>query len=397
MSSKIEYTKQASPANWTKIGMILVIAGLVMVGAGFAMDSTRTAFNSIVGLLFLSSVAVGALFMVALEYVAGAVWSTPYRRIAEILASIVLILPLFAIPGLIKMHDIFHWTHVETFANDIILKNKSPYLNTGFFIARMVFGFVVWMVFYYILTKNSQKQDTNGDQNLTKKNIKISAIFMPLFAITLTIMAIDWMMSLEPHWFSTIFGVYYFAGTFLCALAFITIIAITMNEKGLLVKGLGEDHYYSLGALLFAFINFWAYIAFSQYLLIWYANLPEETYWFIERYQGSWAYISYGMVFIHFVVPYIVLLPQPAKKDPKRLKFIAIWIIFAHIYDLYWLIMPTYTKSHNINGMVFSFYEIAFPVLAIGVILVWFGFMSKNKNLVPIGDPKLQRAVDFHL
>jgi hypothetical protein len=396
MSSKIEYTKQPIPANWTKIGMILTVLGLALVGASFAMDSTRATFNSILGMMFIISIGLGALFTIGIEYLAGAVWSTPYRRVAEILASVVLIVPIFAIPGLIKMHDVFHWSHAEAL-QDAILKNKSAYLNTTFFIVRMVAVFIIWIVFYFIFTKNSEKQDITKDQKLTKRNIKFSALFMPLFAISLTIMAVDWMMSLEPHWFSTIYGVYYFAGTFLTGLSFITIIAISLNERGLLVKGLGEDHYYSLGAMMFAFVNFWAYIAFSQYLLIWYANLPEETYWFINRYEGSWAYVSYGLVFVHFVIPYIILLPQPAKKDPKRLKLAAFILIFAHIYDLYWLIMPTYTKQHGIEGMVFSFYEIAFPVLIIGVVMVWFGIMSKNKNLVPIGDPKLQQAIDFHL
>ena len=149
---------------------------------------------------------------------------------------------------------------------------------------------------------------------------------MPVFALTTTFFAIDWIMSLEPHWFSTIFGVYYFSGTFLCALAVATFIIVSLNERGYLVAGLGKDHYYSLGTLLFVFTNFWAYIAFSQFMLIWYANVPEETYWFIARWKNGWEYVSLALIFMKFLVPYFVLLSQPSKMDGRKLKFIGIWL-----------------------------------------------------------------------
>jgi hypothetical protein len=214
---------------------------------------------------------------------------------------------------------------------------------------------------------------------------------MPIFAVGLTIIAIDWAMSLEPHWYSTIYGVYYFAGTVLAGVSTATYITVKLHEHGFFPR-LRRDHFYSLGTLMFVFINFWAYIAFSQFLLIWYANLPEETTWFIARWKNGWEYISVLLIVVHFAVPYFMLLSQDSKMDLKRLKFISIWILFAHLLDLYWLVMPSYSVSP-----VFSWMEICFPLLSIGLAIVIFVWKMKRQNLIPIGDPKLQRGLEFRL
>jgi hypothetical protein len=367
--------------------------GLLLSILAYLSDPVRSAFNNVILLEFLSSVGIGSLFLIALEYVVGAVWSTPFRRVFEILSSVLLILPIIALPVYFHAHDLFHWTHEDVVAVDEILQQKSPYLNMTFFTIRIIGYFAIWILFHLLITKNSRVQDVTKDVKLTKINTRLSAIFLPLFAITLTFSSIDWLMSLEPHWFSTIFGVYYFAGTFLATLAVGTFLVIWLNEKGLLVKGIGPDHYYSLGALLFGFINFWAYIAFSQFLLIWYANLPEETYWFLQRWEGSWMYFSIFLVIIHFVVPYFALLSQPSKMNPKTLKTMSIVIIFAHIFDLYWIVMPTFSA----DGFVFGWIEIGFILLGLGTIMVVFNQVAKKQNLVAIGDPRLKRGVDFRL
>ena len=392
-SNTVEYVKKDLPSNVNKIGMVLLAVGLVLVVFSYFVDHTRSAFNNLVLLMFLTSIGLGSLFLVALEYVGGAVWSTPFRRISEFLAAILIIIPIIAIPVYLNLHDIFHWTHTEAVANDAVLKGKSSYLNETFFTVRVIFFFAIWLLFYFVIIKNSKKQDETKDQKLTSRNIKFSAVFMPVFALTITFAAIDWIMSLNPHWFSTIFGVYYFTGTLLAALAAATYIIIKLDEKGLLVKGLKQDHYYSLGALMFAFTNFWAYIAFSQFMLIWYANLPEETIFFMDRFQGSWMYISVGLIFIRFVIPYAGLLSQPSKMSGKNLKFFALWILFAHFYDLYWLIMPNFSK----DGFVFGWIEIGYILVALGIVILVFKTKAKKENMVAIGDPKLQRGLDFRL
>ncbi len=390
---KIEYQKKELPAVINKIAFALLAVGLVIVILAFFIDPVRSAFNNLILLMFLTSIGVGSLFLVCIEYLGGAVWSTPFRRVTEILASVLLILPIIAIPVYLNMHGLYHWTHEDAVASDKILAGKEPYLNMGFFTIRNLAFYAIWIFFYFIIIRNSRKQDTSHDQKLTTKNIRLSAIFMPIFAITITFSAIDWMMSLEPHWFSTIYGVYYFSGTVLAALAATTFIVVMLNEKGLFIKGITRDHYYSLGALLFAFTNFWAYIAFSQYLLIWYANLPEETFWFLQRWEGSWIFFSIGLIIVRFVVPYVGLLSQPSKMNPKRLLFMSLWILLAHIYDLYWLTMPTFSES----GVTLGWMELGFPLIAFGLLMLIFGIKSKKENIVPIGDPKLKRGLNFRL
>ncbi len=386
------YEKKELPGKVQKIGFLLTGLGLILVLVSYLLDPKREAFNNVIGLMFFASIALGALVLVALEYLSGAVWSTPYRRVSEFIASSLPIVMLFAIPLFFAMHSIFHWTHTDVVSADKILSAKSPYLNIPFFIGRTVGVLALFYIFYLLFTRNSKKQDESKDQKLTKTNVNLSAVFMFFAGIGLTVLVVDWIMSLEPHWFSTIFGIYFISATLLAGLAATTYAAVSLNEGGYMGVKIGKDNYYSFGALLFAITNFWAYIAFSQFLLIWYANIPEETFWFIARWQGGWGFVSVLLMIVRFAVPYAMLLSQPSKSDPKNLKRVSIVILVAHFVDLYWLVMPTFSKT-----ITFSFYEIGFPVLVIGLIVLVFYAKSKRNNIIPVGDPKLQRGLDFHL
>jgi hypothetical protein len=388
----MEYQKKELPIKVRNIGFLLTGIGLLLVIVSYIADPKREAFNNIIGLMFLGSISIGALILIALEYISGAVWSTPLRRVSEFIASSLPLMIVLAIPLFFSMHSVFHWTHTDIVAADKILSAKTPYLNIPFFIGRTLGIILLLLLFYFLFTRNSRKQDETKEQKLTKTNVKLSAVFMPVVAIGLTFLAIDWMMSLEPHWFSTIFGIYYISATLLAGLAATTYGVVSLNEAGFMHPRINSDHYYSLGALMFGITNFWAYIAFSQFLLIWYANMPEETFWFVSRWEGGWKYVSLALILIRFIIPYAGLLSQPSKTDPKRLKRISLFILFAHFFDLYWLVMPTFSKT-----VVFSFYELGFPVLVIGLIIIMFTMQAKKYNLVPIGDPKLERGLDFHL
>ncbi|MBM4174989.1 MAG: quinol:cytochrome C oxidoreductase [Ignavibacteria bacterium] len=388
----VNYEHKKLHGSVTRIGFFLLITGLLIVIAGALVDQTRNAYSNLITFMFLSSIGIGSLFLVILEYIAGAVWSTPMRRVSEFFAFSIPFLVLFGLPLFFNLHDLFHWTHTDAVAADKVLKGKSPYLNETFFIIRFVFFFAIWTAFYFFIKRNSEKQDKTKDQSLTRWNIRISGFFIPVFAITLSFFAIDWLMSLEPHWFSTIFGVYYFSGTMLAALASGTFVIVLLHEKGYFSNLLRPDHFYSMGALMFAFINFWAYIAFSQFLLIWYANIPEETFWMISRWQNGWEYVSFAMIVVHFLVPYVGLLSQSSKMDTKRLKVMSLWILFAHYLDIFWLVMPSHYKSFS-----FSWIEFGFPLHGIGLLILVFTWKFNRTNLIPIGDPKLKRGLDFHL
>lgn len=390
---QFKYEKKELKTKYYTWGIILLIVGFIGALIGYFVDHERAAYANVIALTWITSIGVGAMFLIAIEYIVGAVWSVPFRRVAEFLSSLVLVAPLVALPALFNLHSLFHWSHLESLASDPILQNKSPYLNETFFYVRFVLTFILWSLFYYLIIRNSRKQDVTKDQTLTRKNAVISAIFLPVFAITVTFFAIDWLMSLEPHWFSTIFGVYYFAGSVLASLAAFTFIAIKMHDNGYFSIKMNDDSFYSMGALLFAFTNFWAYIAFSQFMLIWYANLPEETFWYMSRGEGYWMIWSLGIIVVKFIVPYAILLPQPAKSDKKRLKMVSVWILFGHFYDLYWLAMPTL----NPKGVSISWIDFVFPAFAVGLLIVVFHIASRNKNYVPIGDPRLRRGIEFKL
>ena len=389
------YIKKALPQKFLNTGFALLGVGLVFGIIAFISDSQRASYSYLTSFMFLISLGVGSLFLVSLEYLAGAVWSTPFRRISEFFSGIIPYLIILAIPLFFTLHDIFHWTNSGVVETDAVLKGKEAYLNIPFFIVRVILIFAVWTLFYFLITKRSRKQDETGDQGLTRTNIKLSTAFIFIFAFSITMASVDWMMSLEPHWFSTIFGVYYFSGTVWCALAALTLTAVLLKEKGFLLPGLKNDHYYSLGTMLFAFTAFWGYIAFSQYMLIWYADLPEETTWFFHRWEGGWIYASILLIIVHFIVPFFALLSFPAKTNPKRLKFVSIWVLFAHFFDLYWVIMPGMIQAGRPYS--FSWMDLVFPVAVVGFVMIIFWKMTTKYNLVPIKDPKLQRGLDYSL
>lgn len=394
-NNEMTYQKKDLPSSLSRIGYVLLGLGLILGVIAFFVDHSRAVFNYLIAFTFMISIGVGALFLIALEYVAGADWSVPIRRVVEFFAAVTPLLALLVIPLLFNIGELFHWSHPEAVAEDKILQGKAPYLNVTFFIIRVFVLIGMWTLFYFFFIKNSKKQDSTKDQKLTTINIRLSAVFIPIFAVTLSIAAIDWLMSIEPHWFSTIFGVYFFAGTVLAALAAVTFATVLLKENGYLHPAMTNDHLFSLGALLFAFVNFWGYIAFSQYMLIWYADLPEETFWFLQRWEGSWAIISIGLIIVQFLVPYIALVTQPSKMNPKRLKFVSIWILFAHLYDIFWLVMPEMEELSG--GYTFNWIDFVFPIAVAGLLILVFNYRAKKENLVPVGDPKLQRGLDFHL
>jgi hypothetical protein len=395
MSNNFVYQKKELPSYVGRIGLSLLIIGVVLGIISYILNPERAAFSYLTSYIFLVSIAIGSLFLVALEYTAGATWSTPFRRIVEFLSAAVPLLLILAVPLLFNIHDFFLWANKEVVVNDKILQAKSAYLNVPFLLIRLAVVLVSWIVFYWVITKNSRRQDETGDQNLTTRNIKISTVFILWFAVSISIIAIDWIMSVEPHWFSTIFGVYYFAGTTWAALAALTLIVVLLKENGYLADKIKKDHYYSLGTMLFAFTCFWGYMAVSQYLLIWYGDLPAENVWFAHRWNGLWSILSIALIIGHFIVPFLALLSYPSKTDPKRLKFMSVWILAVHFLDVYWMIMPG--MKVETGGYYFSWSDLVFPVAVVGLLIIIFTSMAKKYNLIPVKDPKLQRGFDFRL
>ena len=371
------------------LGLLLMILSL-FVGEN---PMRRFFANWVVWFAAVLSVGLGALFMVALEHLVGARWSVPLRRVPERIAGLLWPLMIAAAIGLFAFagdNPLYIWAK-DSAAQDAILGPKLVWLNVPFFAGRVALCFALWALFHFWLVRGSYRQDETRDPAWSARARRLSAVFMLVFAPTLSLVAFDWLMSLDPYWFSTIFGVYLFAGTMTSGLAAITLGVLWMKSKQRL-PGVGPDHLYSLGALMFAFTCFWAYIAVSQFMLIWYANIPEEVTWYAERGSTGWIGVAVLLVIMQFAVPFLALLPRDVKSDPRRLRWVAIWLLCAHVLDMYYLVMPTLSE-----GVVFGLPEIGF-LLFFPVAASFFVARSMGQGAdMPTGDPNLAEGLEFHL
>jgi hypothetical protein len=366
-------------------------AGLAgVLATGFAAGWERFWANWIVWFLFVLTIGLGGLFLVALEHVVGAKWSVPLRRVPERLSSLALLMGPALLLALLALPVLYPWTRPAAH-DDPILAGKAVWLNVPFFVLRVAACLGLWWLSYRILVSGSVRQDREKSFRFSVRARRFGPVFMIVFGITITIVAFDWIASLEPAWYSDVFGVYIFAGTVLAGLAATTLAVLFLLARGKL-PGVQPDHIYSLGGFLFAFTVFWSYIGFSQYLLMWYANMPEEVFWYKERMQGLWGALVLMLAVLHFLLPFLVLIPRAAKTDPKRLAWIAGTILLAHWLDLYWMVFPVLGK-----GPVFSWPELSFAVFFLSASLLCFLRLMARGASMPLGDPFLHEALEFRL
>ncbi|MDH4155810.1 MAG: hypothetical protein OEW00_00845 [candidate division Zixibacteria bacterium] len=377
--------------NFGRIAAGAGIVGLVFSGVGYYVDAGQFFFSWLTAVVFWLSIGLGGLFFTMLHHLVGAKWSVVLRRLSENIMSVLPVMALLFIPVLLGLHELFHWSHADAVAADPLLQGKAGYLNITFFVLRLVAYFLIWFVLVYMLNRISAAQDSAYHPSQTRRLRVISAPGIILFAITLTFSAFDWMMSLDAHWYSTIFGVYVFSGSLLAMLSFLTLVVLLLRRNHVLENTITVEHRHDLGKLIFAFTIFWAYMAFSQYFLIWYGNIPEETIWFLHRWDTSWKVVTLLILFGHFVVPFFVLFPHAAKRNPLVLGAMALWILVMHWIDLYWIIMPT---LHH-HGVHLSWIDPATLVGIGGVFLWYFWRRVASRPLVPIKDPSLEASIRF--
>lgn len=374
-----------------KISLLIGLAGLAASFFGLTIDRAQFFHSYLTAFSFWVQVGLGGLFFTMLHHLTGAKWGIVLRRMTE---SIGLTLPMLAvlfIPLAFGMHDLYHWTHAEAVAEDHLLQGKAGYLNVPFFLIRTGVYFTIWTVIAVMLHRVSLRQDKNPTDLLIKKMRKISAPGMLLFALTITYSSFDWLMSLDPHWYSTIFGVYIFSGTFLAILSFMVLIGRYLNSKGLLVNDITVEHYHDVGKFMFAFIIFWAYMAFSQYFLIWYANIPEETVWFLNRWKGTWKTVSLVIIFGHFAIPFVIMIFRASKRSRIILPIMAVMLLVMRFVDIHWLVLP---NLHH-DDAAFSWMDFT-TMVGIGGIFVWFFWKRFTAHpLVPIGEPSLEYSRKF--
>ena len=373
----------------SKPALIVGIVGLLIAASGFFVDRQQFFFSYLTAFSFWVTITLGGLFFTLIHNVTHAMWSTALRRILEAIMMTIPVMALLTIPVLLGIHDLYHWSHADVVAGDALLQKKSAYLNIPFFVIRTVFYFAVWFLLARGLYKISIQQDESFDPEQAEKLRRRSAPGLLLFALTITFASFDWLMSLDPHWYSTIFGVYIFAGSFLAAIAVTVLIISSLHKRNILNDTITIEHYHDLGKFLFSFTVFWGYMAFSQYFLIWYANIPEETIWFRHRWEGSWKVITLVLVFGHFLIPFLALMTRAAKRSVNFMNFMAYWILAMHFIDLYWIILPTF---HH-HGIHVSWMDAA-ALAGIGGIFVSFFWRQYLKGaLVPVNDRKLAESI----
>lgn len=391
----------------SQIGMALAAVGALGLAGVYATGGAERFFaDYLLGFWYFGGISVTMLFFSALQYLARAGWSASIRRIAENYTGMVPFLLVAMLPIIANFymghHSIYEWAHEGAF-NDEILHKKMAYFEQGMFghdfiVIRLVMYCVLWFVMRRFIVGNSLKQDSMpGDLTPTRANWKRSAPFVLLYAVTITFAAFDLLMTLEPHWFSTIWGVYSFAGHFVASLTIIAMTMVVLRNNGYLSGYIRDEHYHDIGKLMFAFSVFWTYIAFSQYFIIWYANLPEETVYFSNRMTHGWQYVGYALVLTHFVVPFMLLLRQNVKRNSKMLVTAGIIILVSHFIDILWIIMPA--VGHHIlkaESMVFGWQEFTGWLFFAGLFLLMAARQFKANNSVAVNDPLISESFEYH-
>lgn len=382
------------PELWQRVRNTLAFAALVgwiALGAGFALNRDQFHFSYLVAFAFCISITLGALFYVQVQHLTGSAWSVTVRRLMETLMRTIPAGLVLFIPIAFGIHTVYEWSHASA-ASDPILQQKAAFLNSTGFIVRGFIVLALWSIWAVRLYSLSRRQDASGSLEFTKSSEKWSAPGVLILFLSASLASFDWIMSLDPHWWSTMFGVYFLAGGAVGFMALLIAVCLGLRSAGYLSDAINEEHYHDLGKWLFALTVFWAYVTFSQYMLIWYGNIPEEGIWYHRRMVGSWSGFMPLMIIGHFIIPFVTLMPRSSKRNLKMLGFFSGWMLVMHYLDLYWQVMPVLHKT----GVAFHWIDLAALVALTSTFGLVFWSGLRERPLVPIGDPRLQQCLGFH-
>jgi hypothetical protein len=380
--------------SWNRlplVGAVCALVGAAICAIAGAANPKQFLFSWLVSFVFFLSLALGALFFVLIQYASQGGWGIVLRRIGETTFATIPVLAALFVPLLLGLHDLYSWAAPGAAEHDALLRWKAPYLNGPFFLVRAAFYFGCWSFMALLYYRGSRRQDATGDPAVTARLRRFAGPSIIVLALTQTFASVDWIMSLTPHWYSTIFGVYFFAGSFVGFIALLSVVVVAMRGAGLLNTVISAEHLQDVGKFLFAFTAFWAYIAFSQFLLIWYANLPEETIWYKARLVGSWRTVSIFLMAGHFGVPFFYLMGRAVKRRGSTLALGGAWLLAMHYMDLYWQIMPTLHPE----GALPSVLDLAALLAVGGCFVAAAGWLMRRQALVPLHDPRLAESLAF--
>ncbi len=371
---------------------VLVALGGAGALVGLALAPERTWAGLLLSAIWLLGVGLGGVAFVALQYVSGAGWSVAFRRVPEAMSAALPAGAALLAVILLGHPSLYPWTGKLWQDPEGTLWFKRAWLSQPFFLIRAAVYLAVWLTFAQAIVRNSRRQDAGGGAEFTRRNARLSAAFLVVFGVTFCAASFDWILSLEPEWYSTIFGVYNFAGVMSSGLAVLIILAVWLQRQEVLPRVLTGQHLLDLGRLLFAFCTFWMYIWFSQYMLIWYANIPEETTYLIRRTGEGWGALFVLNMLLNWVVPFLVLLPRASKQNPRILVPVAWVVVLGRFLDLYLMVFPPITGGA--------------PGLGVWEVAIWLGALSLTAlvilravgraPVVPVGDPYLAESLHYH-
>jgi hypothetical protein len=357
--------------------------------AGAISNPTQFLQSYLMAYMWCLGATLGCLAVGMIHQLSGGAWGVVIRREVGAASRVLPVMTLLFLPIFLGMHRLYSWTDAALVSSDAVLLHKRPYLNVPFFVARAIVYFAVWNALSYFLNRWSLQQDQTGDPRIARKMQLLSAAGLVVYGLTITFASFDWLMSLEPRWFSTIYGVLIMGGQGLTALALVIAVLAWLARRPPLDRIVVPGHFHDLGNLMLAFVMLWAYFAFSQYLIIWAGNLPHEISWYLHRLQTGWRSIGIALMLFHFAVPFVLLLSRGVKRDPDKLFQVAIWILVARLVDLFWLIAPEFHRE----GVTVSWLDVTLPIALAGT---WFGcfvWQFRGRAILPVHDPQFQEAL----
>jgi hypothetical protein len=370
----------------------LLIAGAIgaavsLLGAFF--DLRQFLQSYLMAYMFCLGVTLGCLALGMIHQLSGGAWGVLIRRPIGAATRTLPVMTLLFLPIALGMSRLYVWTHADVVAHDEILQHKHLYLNTPFFLVRAAIYFLVWNALAFFLNRWSLRQDETADETLARRMQMLSGGGLLAYGITITFASFDWLMSLEPHWFSTIYGVLIMGGQGLSALAFLIVVLVWLSRRAPLDRIVVPAHFHDLGNLMLAFVMLWAYFSFSQYLIIWSGNLPAEIAWYMHRLETGWRFVGVTLIVGHFAIPFVVLLSRQVKRHPDLILKVAIFVLAVRLIDLFWLIAPEFHQ----HGVAVSWLDVVLP-LSLGAI--WLGcFVQqlRGRAILPVHDPEFDEAL----
>ncbi len=384
-------------ARALKIGGV----GLLACVIGFVVDRDHFFRSWLIAYLLFLSIALGSMGLMMIQHLSGGAWGI-FRRIFEAASRTLPLLAVLFLPVVLGMHSLYPWTHPDHVAADEILQHKAPYLNVGFFLVRALVYFAGWILITWTMTKWSRQQD-EGDMSVNLRLQYLSGGGLVFYTFAATFAAIDWIMSINPHWYSTLFGFLFVGGHGLAALAFTIVVSTYLVKHEPMSGVLKPHHFQDLGKLSLAFVMLWAYFNFSQFLLVYAANLVEEVPYFLARTTHGWEYVALLLVIFHFAVPFLLLLSRDNKRNPYRLVWIAVALLVVRYIDLYMLVTPEFAPTgenlhlltgEHASGLFVHWLDLATP-LAIGGVWSWM-FLTQlaQRPIMAMSDPYLREALE---